>query len=144
MARFNLDVDFDDFSNALNSVDFAYIAPKALKDSAPITERVLIEKSRAHVGKTGRMHASIKTYKVKKKGDGFTIFIGPSGTDRRGVRNMEKMAYLEYGVKGIDSLGRRRNQPPTPVLTTTIQETKEDVYDKMQDVFNDYLTSKHL
>ena len=144
MARFNIDADFDDFSNALNSVDFAYIAPKALKNSAPITERVLIEKSRAHIGETGRMHASIKTYKVKKKGDGFTVFIGPSGSDRNGVRNMEKMAYLEYGVKGIDKLGRRRNQPPTPVLTPTIQETKADVYDKMQTIFNEYLTSKRL
>lgn len=76
------------------------------------------------------MAKSIKIKKPSKAKNGdWQIFTGPTGTDKNGVRNMEKMAYLEYGVKA-------HKQPATPVITPAVEATHDKVVDDMQETFN--------
>lgn len=137
MAKFETDVSLDELMTSLTSVDIEAIAPLALEQSAPIVEKKLVQLSEPHK-RTGAMIKSIKAQKANKSGDGYSIFVGASGVDRKtGIRNMEKMAYLEFGVKA-------HNQPATPVITPTIRATHDDVCDSMQDVFNKYLEGQGL
>lgn len=137
MAKFETDVSLDELMTSLTSVDIEAIAPLALEQSAPIVEKKLVQLSEPHK-RTGAMVKSIKAQKANKSGDGYSIFVGASGVDRKsGIRNMEKMAFLEFGV-------RAHNQPATPVITPTIRATHDDVCDSMQETFNRYLESNDL
>lgn len=137
MAKFETDVSLDELMTSLTSVDIEAIAPLALEQSAPIVEKKLVQLSEPHK-RTGAMVKSIKAQKANKSGDGYSIFVGASGVDRKsGIRNMEKMAFLEFGV-------RAHNQPATPVITPTIRATHDDVCDSMQETFNRYLESNGL
>lgn len=137
MARFETDIGIDELMTSLTSVDIEAIAPLALEQSAPIVEKKLIQLSEHHK-RTGAMVKSIKAQKASKSGDGYSIFVGPSGVDRKtGTRNMEKLAFLEFGV-------RAHNQPATPVITPAVRATHDDVCDSMQGVFNKYLESNGL
>ena len=137
MAKFETDISLDELMQSLTSIDIEALAPVALEESAPIVEKKLISLSEPHK-RTGAMVKSIKAQKASKSGDGYSIFVGASGVDRRtGIRNMEKMAYLEYGV-------REHNQPATPVIVPTIRATHDSVCDSMQETFNRYLESNGL
>lgn len=137
MAKFETDIALDELMTSLTSIDIEALAPIALEESAPIVEKKLISLSEPHK-KTGAMVKSIKTQKPSKNKDGYSIFVGPSGVDRRtGTRNMEKLAYLEFGV-------RSHNQPATPVITPAVRATHDDVCDSMQETFNRYLESNGL
>lgn len=137
MAKFETDVSLDELMTSLTSVDIEAIAPLALEQSAPIVQKKLIQLSEPHK-RTGAMVKSIKAQKASKHKDGYSIFVGPSGVDRRtGTRNMEKLAYLEFGV-------RSHNQPATPVITPAVRATHDSVCDSMQDVFNKYLENQGL
>lgn len=137
MAKFETDISLDELMQSLTSIDIEAIAPLALEQSAPIVQKKLIQLSEPHK-KTGAMVKSIKAQKANKSGDGYSIFVGASGVDRKtGIRNMEKMAFLEYGV-------RAHNQPATPVIVPAVRATHDDVCDSMQDVFNKYLEQNGL
>lgn len=137
MARFETDIGIDELMTSLNSVDIEALAPVALEESAPIVEKKLISLSEPHK-RTGAMVKSIKAQNASKHKDGYSIFVGPSGVDRKtGTRNMEKLAFLEFGV-------RAHNQPATPVIVPAVRSTHDDVCDSMQDVFNKYLEQNGL
>lgn len=137
MAKFETDISLDELMTSLTSIDIEALAPVALEESAPIVEKKLISLSEPHK-RTGAMVKSIKAQKANKSGDGYSIFVGPSGVDKRtGTRNMEKLAFLEFGV-------RAHNQPATPVIVPTIRATHDDVCDSMQETFNRYLESNGL
>lgn len=137
MAKFETDISLEELMQSLTSIDIEAIAPLALEQSAPIVQKKLVQLSEPHK-KTGAMVKSIKAQKANKNKDGYSIFVGASGVDRKtGIRNMEKMAFLEFGV-------RSHNQPATPVITPTIRATHDDVCDSMQDVFNKYLENNGL
>lgn len=137
MAKFETDVSLDELMQSLTSIDIEALAPVALEESAPIVEKKLIQLSEPHK-RTGAMVKSIKAQKASKHKDGYSIFVGPSGVDRKtGTRNMEKLAFLEFGV-------REHNQPATPVITPAVRATHDDVCDSMQDVFDKYLENNGL
>ena len=74
------------------------------------------------------MYKSIKKTKAGKASKGgYFASVRPTGTDKKGVRNMDKMVYLEYGTSKQDA---------TPVLTKALKDSESAVYDKMQEVFN--------
>ena len=137
MASFETDIGIDELMQSLTSIDIEALAPVALEQSAPIVKDKLVQLSEAHRD-TGAMIRSIKAQKAKKRRDTYSILVSPTGKDRRtGIRNMEKMAYLEFGV-------RAHNQPATPVITPAVRSTHDAVCDKMQDVFNQYLDRQGL
>lgn len=127
MASFSYDVP-DDFIKQLgNLADIDRYAPLMIDGAIPILEQqVKVELSRHKV--TGDLLKSIKTTKTKKTKAGvYSASVEPSGTDRKGVRNVEKMLYLEYGTS---------RQPATPVLTKAVKDSEKEVLTTMQAIFD--------
>ncbi len=137
MAKFETDVGLDDFMSDLSSVDLAMFAPVALEKASPIVLEKMQQLSKPHK-KSGKMYKSIKAQKPTRGKDSYSLFVGPSGVDKKtGVRNMEKMAYLEFGVKA-------HKQKATPVITPTVEATRTKVCDSMQETFNKYMKGLDL
>lgn len=125
MAAFEVE-GFDELIKNLSQLEFDRIAPGMLEESAPILERNIKSRAQAHV-RTGSMSGSISAGKIKKKSDGYSISVRPTGSDSKGVRNMEKMVYLEYGTT---------KQAATPVLSPAVAASEAPVQQKMQEVFD--------
>lgn len=125
MASFEME-GLDSLISELSSIEIDEIAPKMLEESAPILESNIKQRASLH-NRTGSMADSIKTTKAKAGKDGYSITVRPTGQDKKGVRNMEKMVYMEYGTY---------KQNATPILTPAIRESENDVLEKMQEVFD--------
>jgi len=105
---------------------FDEVAPKMLEESVGILEEEVIERASEH-WESGDMATSIKkTGSMMEPGGAHYICVRPTGKDSKGIRNMEKMAWLEYGVKG---------RPATPILTTAVLNAAPMVRAKMMEVF---------
>ena len=103
------------------------IAPRMLEEAVPILEEEVIRQATPH-WVSGDMVKSIKKAKVTSgKRGGYYIAVRPTGRDHKGIRNMEKAAYLEFGAKG---------RPAVPILTTAVLNAAPAVKAKMQEVFN--------
>lgn len=126
MAKFDFEIPPDFFKQLGRLEDVERIAPKMIDEAIPILEQNVKREIAKHK-RTGDLYKSIKTTKAKmtKKG-GFYAAVRPTGSDSKGVRNMEKLAYLEFGTS---------KQSPTPVLTKAIKDSQEPVMRKMQEVF---------
>lgn len=125
MAKFDI-FGMDDFKKELSQLDIDRIAPKMLEESVEIlTKEVKAEASKHH--DTGAMEESIKATGANVNAKGYYICVRPTGKDEKGVRNMEKMVYMEYGTQ---------KQNPTPVLSPAVRRAEEPVTEKMQEVFN--------
>ena len=125
MARFDIE-GIDDLVKELDGLEFDRIAPKMLEEAVPILERNVKKHSEAHRD-SGEMASSIKATKARAGKDGYSVAVRPTGTDKKGVRNMGKLVYLEYGTS---------KQKATPVLTPSVRESEEPVRQKMQEVFD--------
>lgn len=118
-------LDINALIRELDALDADVIVPKMLEGAAPSLEQAMKNGASRHV-RTGSMAASIKTGKVQKDGKGYHITVAPSGKDKNGMRNMEKMAYLEYGTN---------KQNATPVIAPAARESKAAVEAKLQEIF---------
>lgn len=124
---FQLDTEgFDVLLNSLNRMDVEEIAEEALEKSADLVQDAVKKETEKHRD-TGAMLKSVKKTKVEKSDTGYQICVRPTGKDAKGVRNMEKFAYLEYGTS---------TQKATPVLTPALRKCEKEVLDQMQEVFN--------
>lgn len=127
MASLDLE-GFDSFLKDLSLLDFDRIAPDMIKAGAPILEENIRRRSSDHED-SGDMAKSIKPTAIKKYGaSGYRLTVRPTGQDEKGVRNMEKMCYLEYGTV---------HQGATPVLSPAVEESEEPVAEAMWDVFHE-------
>lgn len=126
MAQFEV-YGIDDLMKDLDMMDAERIAPLMLEEAVPILEKSVRGKASKHRN-TGDMVGSIKPTTTKRNDIGYYIAVRPTGKGRKGVRNMEKMAALEYGVDG--------KQPATPVLTPAVHEAEAPILAKMQEVFD--------
>lgn len=103
------------------------IVLKMLNGAIPILETHVKEELEKH-RISGDLLRSIKIIKAKQaKAGGYAASVEPSGTDRKGVRNVEKMLYLEYGTS---------RQPATPVLAKAIKDSEGEVLTTMQAIFD--------
>lgn len=127
MAKFDFTVP-DSFVKQLGRLsDVDRIAPQMIDEAIPILEGNVKSEVSKHRD-TGAMESSIKKTKAKAtKNGGYYACVRPTGKDAKGVRNMEKMVYSEYGTS---------KQSPTPMLTKAIKDSENDVLEKMQEVFN--------
>jgi HK97 gp10 family phage protein len=126
MAKFDFQIP-DDFIKQLGRLaDVDRIAPQMLNEALPILERNVKSEVSKHVV-SGDLLKSIKMSKAKKNKYGYYASVRPTGTDKKGVRNMEKLVYLEYGTS---------KQASKPTLTKAIKDSEKAVLDKMQEVFN--------
>lgn len=125
MADFNVN-GLDDLMSDLNMLDAEKIAPAMLEESVPILENNVKSRIAAHKD-TGALLESVKSTKAKRTGEGYSITVRPTGKDKKGIRNMEKACYLEFGTS---------KQTATPVISPAVRESEEAVAEKMQEVFD--------
>lgn len=125
MAKFDI-YGIDDLMKDLSQIDVDRIAPKMLEESVPILEKAVKAEAEKHKD-TGAMEESIKATGADINAKGHYICVRPTGRDEKGVRNMEKMIYMEYGTS---------KQKETPVLSLAVRKAEGRVLEKMQEVFN--------
>lgn len=77
---------------------------------------------------TGELEKSIKGTKTKQNVYGHFAAVGPTGTDSKGVRNGEKMAYMEYGTS---------TQEARPVVKRAVSRAEKNCVENMQEKFNE-------
>lgn len=129
--NFNFPQGLIDQINRMGMLD--EIAPKMLDEATPIIERN-VKLELAQHRRTGDMIASVKRTKAKKtKVGGYYAVVRPTGKDSKGVRNMEKIAHMEYGTA---------KQPATPVLTKALHNSEAEVAEKLQQVFDQEVSAK--
>ena len=119
------------FEELLTQLDklgrFDEVAPKMMKAGMEILQEEVVAEASKHKD-TGAMAASIKpTGLMAGYGGGYYMCTRPTGRDKKGVRSMENLAYLEFGVKG---------RPATPVITSAVIRAEPRVLQAMQEVFN--------
>lgn len=126
MGKFDFDFDNEITRQLEKLSNYDEIAEKMLSEAVPkIEENVKKEVAKHQV--SGEMLESIKSSKPKKNQYGWFVTVFPSGKDKKGVRNGEKLAYLEYGTA---------NQSAQPVLTKAINDSRAAVNKILQDIFN--------
>lgn len=112
------------------------MAIKAVDAAAPVLEKSLKREVDAATtrrdknGKpysTGELSKSIGRTKAKENEMGVFAAVLPMGTDSRGMRNAEKLAYLEYGVKS-------HGQEPRPVRQKAVNSAKDECIKVMEEV----------
>ena len=137
------------FEELLTQLDklgrFDEVAPKMMKAGMEILQEEVVAEASKHKD-TGEMVASIKPTGLQAGFDGgYYMCTRPTGyasgkgkwknarkgkgegTGHRRVRNMEKLVWLELGVKG---------RPATPVITSAVIRAEPRVLQAMQEVFN--------
>ena len=116
-----------EFLNQLNKLADESIADKVLNAGGSILARNLKREIRARVKHgTGATENSVRT-SIKKDKDGNKILYAlPTGKDEKGKRNMDKLAYIEYGV-------RSANRAPQPFLVKLVKDSETEIMSAMQD-----------
>lgn len=136
---------FDEMLAELDRIGrFGDVAPKMLEEAAPILQEEVVRQAEPHKD-TGEMVASIKpTGVMVGKSGSYYICVRPTGYaskkwkyarkkdggkggSKRPVRNMEKLVWLELGVKGRSG---------TPILKTATLNAAPKVQKKLQEIFN--------
>lgn len=128
MPKFSFDFPNDLMQQLRRAGNVDELAKKMINAAIPTLERNVKKECAAH-RRTGDMVNSVKPTKVAKykNGGGYYAVVRPTGKDKNGVRNMEKMAHVEYGTS---------HQVATPILSKAIAESESDVSQIMQDVYN--------
>ena len=112
------------------------MAVKAVDAAAPLLQEELKRQIRSVADRqdkngkpysTGELAASIGLTKAKENTYGVFAVAKPEGVDSKGLRNVEKMAYLEHGVAA-------HGQLPRPVRQKTVNAVEEKCEKIMQDV----------
>lgn len=128
MAKIRVE-GFDDVIRNMTSLDVSHMTDEMIEAAEPVMIKNLKAWSASHYA-DGDMYRSIKSTGVKTNNRGKYLVVRPTGKDKDGVRNMEKMAYLEYGTA---------HQNATPVLTPAVKESEPIIERKMDEIFDKYL-----
>lgn len=116
----------------LDTLTIDKLAPDMLKKAGEILLEEVQDKVRPHRA-TGSLAGSIRLGNPKRVKDGYSISVAPHGRDANGMRNMEKLAYLEYGT---GAKGKRGGpQRATPVLFPAVMAARSRCEDVMQKTF---------
>ncbi len=112
------------------------MAIKAVDAAAPILKKSLQAEIRGTANRTdangkpyskGELEASIGIRPAEKNDRGVFSVVRPYGEDSKGMRNAEKLAYLEHGVKV-------HGQAPHPVRQKAINTAEAGCEKTMRDV----------
>ncbi len=133
MANFEM-TGFDFLLRKLeNASKLDYVAPEMINAALPILQDSLKETIRKEADRgyaTGEMAESVEKTETKRNRYGYFGLVRPTGMDEKGVRNMEKLAYLHYGTS---------TQQARPVVTKAVFHAKRKVIEKMQERFNEMI-----
>lgn len=126
MGMFQFDFE-DELAKQMTQLDnFDEIAEKVINASVPTLKKNVISECQKH-RRTSAMVDSVKETKTKKGKNGWFVVVRPTGTDAKGVRNMEKLAHAEYGTS---------KQSPTPILSAAISKSEQPIAKIMQEIYN--------
>lgn len=103
-------------------------APKMMEAGMEVLQKEVVAAASSHKD-TGEMAESIKPTGLTRTADGsYYMFTRPTGyaSRKQKIRNMEKLVYLEYGVKG---------RPAVPVIKSAIIKAEPGVVQAMRKVF---------
>lgn len=106
------------------------IAIKMVDSAVPVMEEALRSEITAAASKgyaTGALASSVKGTKIKINQYGVYAAVLVTGTDGKGVRNAEKLAYMEYGTT---------RQAPRPVVQKAVNKSEAKCIKKMQEVLD--------
>lgn len=130
MANFEM-AGFEDLLKQIEQAsNLDNIAPEIINEALPILEESLKNTVQQEADKgyaTGEMAESIKKSRAKRNQYGYFGIVRPTGKDKKGVRNMEKLAYLHYGTS---------KQQARPVVTKAVFHAERGIIAKMQECFN--------
>lgn len=137
MAKFGIEMP-DEFIKKLERLDkYDELAKKMLDKAAPVLVNTMKhEISRLDkYSQSGSLHDSIVAGKPKKNDFGYFVSVGPKtgSKDANGVRNGEKLAYMEYGTSKMD---------PHPVLDRAKMAAENRAIQIMQEVFDEEAGAK--
>lgn len=143
MSQFDIN-GFDEMLSVLDRLgQFDRIAPQMMEAGMEILQEEVVNEASKHKD-TGEMVESIKPTGISKSANGsYYMCTRPTGyaserkwrNSRKGhgegsgkqrLRNMEKLLYLEYGVKG---------RPATPVIKSAVIRAEPGVVSAMRKVF---------
>lgn len=123
---------FDDFAKALDDMGrIDDYAPELLEAAVPELEKTLKENVQVEANRgyaKGDLEESIKSGKPGKNKKGHYIAVNAKGKDRKGVRNNEKLAYLDYGTS---------KQEARPVISKAINKAEKKCVERMQERFEE-------
>ena len=131
MAKFEVN-GIDSLMAGLNDLEVKEMAPKMLEEAVPILEKHIRVVAEAHKI-TGSMVKSIKKTGAMVGKNGYYICVRPTGKDENGVRNMEKMVYLENGTS---------RQIARPVISEGVRKAEQEVLKILQEVFEREVVEK--
>lgn len=134
MARLEVS-GFDEFLSDLDDLvdNLDEIIDDCLDEAAPTLVESLkseIEKAADRGYATGELAASIVPTRAKANAYGHFAAIRPVGEDERGVRNGEKLAYLEYGTS---------KQQPHPVMQKALKKAEPQTIETIQKRFEEHV-----
>lgn len=141
MADFQLDFDDSIFKDLEKLSDTEAVSEKMLKEASSIVASSMKSELNIH-RQTAELVNSVKPTKPKKNKSGDNVVVvrptgkstttiaksGKAYTRKKAVRNMEKLASLEFG--------NSHGQKPTSVIEKVIKSTENAVLDKMTEVYN--------
>lgn len=140
MARLKLDGlnELDDFVKGLSDLarDIDDIAKDCIDAATPTLKKALQDNISAAANRgysTGELARSITPTKAKTNAYGNFAAVRPVGTDEKGVRNGEKLAYLEYGTS---------KQEAHPVMKKAIAQAEPQIKEIIQERFKEHVNKK--
>lgn len=115
-----------------DKIDEVRIAKRAVNEASPVAKKALqlsvaVAANRGY--STGELAASVTASEAELNDRGVFAGINARGRDSKGLRNMEKLAYLEYGVPG--------RQTPRPVVERARAMSEEECIQIMERVVDD-------
>lgn len=131
MAKFSVTMDNELVKQLERLENFDELAKQILTDSSQPLESALNRELSEHKD-TETLIRSVKKI-VKKSKYGWFLTVRPTGKDKKGVRNMEKLAYLEFGTS---------KQSPRPLLARVMSRAESAVKELMQRNFDDYVNKR--
>lgn len=134
MARLNAQ-GFDEVLDCLDtlSAGIGAVADEALDNAAPDMADSLKKGIREAADRgyaKGALADSVVPTKAKKNQYGRFVAVRVVGRDKRGTRNGEKLAYLEYGTS---------RQAARPVLDKAMRRAEPKCMKKMQETIGKYI-----
>lgn len=140
MARLDLRglKELDDFMKGLSdlSSDIDNIAKDCINAASPTLANCLKNNIRAAANRgysTGELAQSIVPTEAKTNAYGNFAAVRPVGSDKNGMRNGEKLAYLEYGTSKQDA---------HPVMQKSIAQAEPQTKEIIQKRFNEHVKKR--
>lgn len=131
MATFNLELSPELMEMMKELEDPSSLCEKGMKEAEKIMVEAMKEECEKHKRSNrdptrGEMAESIKATGPRKNEYGLYDFVRPTGKDSKGVRNMEKLAYLQYGTV---------QQAAEPVCEPVVTRIESQVLQELQRPF---------